>query len=122
MKQMVAESVELVVMAYTAAWNESDDATRRRLIELSWCENGVYSDPAARVVGRQALGEHIHAFGMRYPGARLELTSPVSAHHEHLHFTWRTVDSEGCTLREGRDIGQLGSDGRLISVVGFFGL
>ena len=114
------EPVEMVIMAYAAAWNEGDDATRRRLLELAWCDSGVYSDPSARVVGQQALGEHIHAVQMRYPGVRLVLTSEVTAHHEHVHFTWRTTDGEGFTLREGRDIGQIASDGRLCSVVGFF--
>ncbi|ULH17122.1 nuclear transport factor 2 family protein (plasmid) [Deinococcus sp. KNUC1210] len=116
------ESVEMIVMAYLAAWNEADDQTRRRLLELAWCETAVYSDPTARVVGQQALGEHIHAFTMRYPGVRLELTSPVSAHHDYVHFTWRATDGDGFTLREGRDIGQVASDGRLRTLVGFFGV
>ncbi len=34
------------VTAYGAAWNETDDAKRRALLEQSFAADGVYMDPA----------------------------------------------------------------------------
>lgn len=46
---------EQVLLAYVAAWNEADEEKRRALLEFSWAENGIYSDPTAQVSGREAL-------------------------------------------------------------------
>ena len=36
-----------------------DMAERRRLLDVAWHENGVYSDPVDRAEGREALISHI---------------------------------------------------------------
>ena len=43
-----------IVRAYGAAWLAADEAERRRLLQISWSEDGVYEDPTASVgVGKR---------------------------------------------------------------------
>jgi hypothetical protein len=110
-----------VVAAYGAAWNEPDEARRRRLLEASWAVDGVYTDPTAHVEGRDALLAHIAAFQRQMPGARIRATSGVDAHHGRLRFTWAMDGADGSLVVEGIDFGELAPDGRLGRIVGFFG-
>ena len=45
-------TTEEIVLAYVAAWSETDEGKRRALLEKSWAENGTYTDPTVEVVGR----------------------------------------------------------------------
>ena len=110
-----------VVAAYAAAWNEPDGAARRRALEKAWADAGVYSDPTARVEGRDALVEHIAGFHAQMPGARIVLTSGVDEHHGAIRFTWALRAADGTTVTEGVDFGELADDGRLRRITGFFG-
>jgi hypothetical protein len=110
-----------VVALYGSAWNTTDEAARRRALERAWADAGVYSDPTARVEGREALVAHIGGFQAQMPGARLELTSGVDEHHGALRFTWTLRASDGSTVTEGIDFGELAGDGRLRRITGFFG-
>lgn len=106
---------------YCGAWAEPDEASRERLLEQCWADDGVYCDPTAHVVGRAALIAHIGGFFAQYPGARIEQTSAVDAHHGLLRFSWRMRLADGSVLVEGLDVGELAGDGRLQRIVGFFG-
>ena len=110
-----------VIEAYAAAWNEAEEAGRRRLLERSWADDGTYTDPTAHVEGREALARHIAGLQQRVPGARIFLTSGVDEHHGVLRFTWRLVGPDETMTVEGVDFGELSSDGRLRRIVGFFG-
>lgn len=92
------------------------------MLEKSWAENGIYSDPLGEVVGREALVHHIARFHQQFGGDRIVLSSGVDDHHDRLRFTWVRVSSEGNRLSEGTDFGEVGSDGRLMRITGFFGL
>lgn len=41
-----------IAEAYGAACNEPDEAKRRALLENSWADDGVYTDPQSHVEGR----------------------------------------------------------------------
>lgn len=112
------ETVEL----YSAAWSQPDTERRRELLEQAWAVDGVYLDPTAEVLGRDALIAHIGGFLHQSQGARLVLTSGVDVHHGVLRFRWKMVAADGKTeLVEGLDYGELDQDGRLKRIVGFFG-
>ena len=112
-----SELIEL----YIAAWCEPDRARRQQLLERVWAEDGIYTDPTARVAGRTQFVDHIGGFFKQFPQARLEVTSGVDAHHEVIRFTWRMVLADGKVLVEGIDFGELAADGKLQRIVGFFG-
>jgi SnoaL-like domain len=114
-------ALEHILLAYVAAWNETDVGKRRMLLATSWDENGIYSDPTAFVSGREALVQHLGRLIDRFADQRVLLSSGVDEHHGLLQFTWARVGSDGKTIRKGIDFGEVGADGRLVRITGFFG-
>lgn len=112
---------EETLPAYIAAWSEVDEGKRRALLEKSWQESGIYTDPLGQASGREALIRHIGRFLRRYPGHGVLLTSGVNEHHGQLRFTWAIVGPDGKRAIEGIDFGEVGEDGRLLRITGFFG-
>lgn len=110
-----------VVATYGAAWNETNEAARRKLLQQSWADDGVYCDPTATVAGRDALEAHIAGFHSRYPGGSIRLTSGIDEYNGWFRFAWSLDGAEGASLIEGFDVGELGPDGRIKRIVGFFG-
>jgi|SRR5690348_10829798 hypothetical protein len=113
--------VHAIVRAYGAAWLEPDEAERRSLLQIAWSEDGVYQDPTANVVGREALIQHIGDFHKRLPGTTIVFTCGVDHHHEKFHFLWNMVGTDGQVTVEGRDFGEFDRDGRIRRIAGFFG-
>jgi hypothetical protein len=104
---------------YVAAWNETDETKRRDLIAQCWADSGTYTDPVADVSGRDGLHGLISQFQQQMPGASIAITSGVDEHHGRIRFGWR-LDG-GPQAMEGIDVGQLSTDGRIQSIVGFWG-
>ena len=116
-----AMTTQQIAEAYGAAWNETDDAKRRALLEQAWADGGVYTDPQSHVEGREALLGLIAGFQQQAAGARIVATSGIDAHHGKLRFTWKMAGADGNTIIEGIDFGELAPDGRIQRIVGFFG-
>ena len=114
-------NVEDVVAAYDRAWNEPDPAERRRLLELSWAEDGELVDPTGRFQDREAIIERLAGFSERFPGARVDITSGIDDHHGFVRYAWTIADADGARLLEGIDVCELAEDRRLRRVVMFFG-
>jgi len=110
-----------VVHAHMAAWNEKDEGKRRQLLDKAWTDDGRYTDPMSDAPGREALVALISQFQQQMPGAGILPTSGIDEHHGRLRFAWKMTAPDGSTGMEGIDIGQLAEDGRLASIVGFFG-
>jgi len=114
-------SAQEIGEAYGAAWNEPDEAERRRLLEKAWADDGTYTDPQSDLRGRDALLTLIAGFQAQFKGARIEPTSAIDEHHGKIRFTWRMEGADGSAIMEGIDFGELADDGRLKKIVGFFG-
>ncbi len=112
---------EEVVAAYMVAWKEPHPEARLGLLGICWADDGIYCDPGVRLVGREALSDHIAGKLAERPGASLEQLSTVNHHHNWLRFHWRLVRADGTFGPRSIDIGQTGPDGRLIQMIGFFG-
>ena len=110
-----------IVDAYGAAWNEPDEAKRRALLERAWADDGAYTDPQSNVAGREALIALIGGMHSQMPGARIEATSGVDVHHDKLRFAWKFASGDGSMMIDGIDFGELADDGRLKTIVGFWG-
>jgi len=115
-------TTEEIVRMYAAAWSETDEGKRRALLVKSWAENGTYTDPTVEVAGREALVQHIEGIHRQFIGCRILLTSRVDQHHDRLRFTWAMVNPKGSRVSEGIDFGEVGADGRLSRITGFFGV
>jgi hypothetical protein len=109
------------VMTYGAAWAEPDEAKRRALLEKAWAENGTYLDPTGRADGREALVAHIAGFQQVFTGHRIDITSGVDEHDGYIRFAWKIFGPDGSAVSEGVDFGELDDDGKIRSIVGFFG-
>jgi SnoaL-like protein len=110
-----------IVTKYMAAWNEADGARRSALLEQCWADGGTYVDPGVELIGRDALAQHIGKMQAGRPGARLEFMSGIDVHHRVLRFLWRLARADGTFGDTSIDVGEIGPDGRLIKMVGFFG-
>jgi hypothetical protein len=110
-----------VVNSYGAAWGETDDAARHKLLDEAWTDDGLYCDPMGRAEGRDALHAHIAGFQQQFPGARIDATSGADEHDGYFRFAWKMVDADGNTALEGFDVGHRAGDGRIDLIVGFFG-
>ncbi|MBB5051691.1 hypothetical protein HNQ36_001645 [Afipia massiliensis] len=114
-------SIATVVRQYLAAWNETDAAARQKLLAQCWADGGVYVDPRADLSGRVELNNHIAKIQAGRPGAQLEFMSGIDIHHNVVRFLWRLVQANGTAGDTSIDFGEIGPDGRLVKIIGFFG-
>ena len=114
-------AITAIVTRYMAAWNEPDEAARRALLEQCWSDSGVYLDPNVSLAGRDALSTKIGEVLAGRPGARLEFMSGIDVHHNMVRFLWRLVRADGTCGAISIDFGEVGADGRLVKIAGFFG-
>jgi SnoaL-like domain len=118
---VITTVVGAAVDRYAQAWQETDPAARRVLLEQCWTVDGVYCDPLGQVTGRGGLADLIGRFQTQQPGARLEVVSGVDEHDGYLRFAWRLLAADGAVTLEGTDFGELDSGGALRRIIGFFG-
>ncbi len=104
---------------YIDAWNETDPANRRRLIETTWAVDGRYVDPLADVQGHAAIDATLAAVQAQFPGLTFALAGPVDAHHDQARFSWELGPAGGEALVIGFDVAERDADGRLSLVLGF---
>jgi len=118
---MDKSAIAKTVTQYMAAWNEPEATARSALLAQCWSDGGIYVDPGVSLAGRDALNAHIAKVQASRPGARLEFMSGIDIHHDVVRFLWRLVRPDGTGGDISIDFGEVGPDGRLLRIVGFFG-
>jgi hypothetical protein len=118
---MDRRAITKTLAQYMAAWNEPDDTARGALLAQCWSDSGIYLDPNVALAGRDALATKIGEVLASRPGARLEFMSGIDVHHNMVRFLWRLVRADGTYGDTSIDFGEIGPDGRLVKIVGFFG-
>ena len=108
-----------IIERYLAAWNETDPARRRSLVDALWAEDGSYTDPLADVRGREAIDGLIGAVQQQFPGLVFTLGGAVDAHHGQARFTWHLGPGGGEPIVIGFDVAVLNGGGQIGSVYGF---
>jgi hypothetical protein len=112
---------EAAVAGHCEAWNATSAADRDRLLAQVFAADGVYSDPTpAYVTGRAALSAHIAEFQGRNPGSRFRCSAP-QVHHRAMRVTWVLLKPDNTIDTAGMDFYELGQDGQIRRVTGFFG-
>jgi hypothetical protein len=109
-----------VVARYAASWNEPNEAKRTALLEESWADDGRYQDPTGVADGRAALVAHIGAFHELFPGRSIDFASGVDVTDAGIRWAWVMRNGDAIEL-EGLDYAELGPDGRIKRIAGFFG-
>ena len=104
---------------YLAAWNQTDPAARRALVEELFAEDVRYTDPLTDVEGRAALDATIAAVQEQFPGFVFRLAGPADAHHDQVRFTWHLGPEDGEPPVTGSDVAVTAGDGRIRTVLGF---
>lgn len=120
-KVMSSTGVTAVVDLYCQCWNEALPESRRALLEQIWSEDATYTDPTIHLVGVDQLNQHIGVVLEQSSGSRIVRTSEVDFHNSVLRFSWHKELSSGVILPEGTDFGEIGENGMLTRIVGFFG-
>ncbi|WP_327678654.1 nuclear transport factor 2 family protein [Kitasatospora sp. NBC_00458] len=118
MNAMQPADLQKLAERYLAAWNETDPAARRKLIDEVWAADCRYTDPLAAVTGREGVDALIGAAQGQFPGLEFTL-GPVDAHHDIARFTWNLGPAGEEPLVIGFDVLVAEADGRIASVHGF---
>lgn len=108
-----------IAETYIAAWNETDPAARRAIIDASWTPKATYVDPLASVAGVTEIAGMIAAVQDRFPGFRFGLIGEADGHGEHVRFSWGLGPNGAAEAPiKGTDYVRL-EGGRLAAVTGF---
>ncbi|MEZ0068679.1 hypothetical protein ABIA32_004713 [Streptacidiphilus sp. MAP12-20] len=116
---ITATTLQDLAERYIAAWNETDPAARRKLVDETWAEDGSYTDPLVAAEGRDAIDATLGAVQTQFPGLVFRLGGPVDAHHDIARFTWELGPAGGEALVIGFDVLVADADGRIAQVLGF---
>lgn len=104
---------------YIAAWNETEPAARRKLIDELYAADGSYVDPLVAAEGREAIDATIGAVQAQFAGLVFSLGSPVDAHHNLARFTWNLGPAGAEPIVVGFDVLVVTADGLIQHVHGF---
>lgn len=110
-----------LVDGYLSAYGEPDPARRAALIESVWAFDGRLVDPPATGEGHDGIAALADSLAGQFPGHRFRRSSGIDEHHGFARYAWELVDPAGDVALTGIDVMQIGSDGLVMQVVGFFG-
>ena len=106
---------------YVEAWNATDDAERRALIERCLTDDVELIDENGRESGRDGLGARMAKFHQAVRGGRIVRTSGFDEFEGITRYSWDVVDGDGKTASGGLDVVEVGGDGRLQRIIMFHG-
>ena len=104
---------------YLSAWNATDPAVRRTVIDDLFTDDVRYTDPLGSAEGRDALDATISAVQQRFPMFAFRLAGPADAHHDQLRFSWELGPGGQDAPIAGFDVAVVDGDGRIRMVLGF---
>ena len=113
----MAETID----TYFDAWNATDDAERRSLIERCLTSDVELIDENGRFRGHDGLGALMAKFHRAVPGGRIVKTSGFDEFEGITRYSWDVVDANGNTAQGGLDVVEVGGDGRLRRIIMFHG-
>jgi SnoaL-like protein len=117
--ESVVESVDVIIDAYVASWNETDPAKRKSALAASCATDARYRDPVMVSDGQAGLDAMLAGVQAKFPGFVLKRISKVDSHNDAVRFAWSLGPASGPSVAEGVDFATLSSDGKLANIVGF---
>ncbi len=103
------------------AWSESDGAKRRRLLESCASPDVRFGDAYSCTSGLADLDEHLAAARVHMPGISLARDGEIQQCQETAIARWVAKKDDGTVLGRGVNVVDLGPDGMIRRVVGFWG-
>jgi len=117
----LTDTLTETVDTHLAGYCEPDQQRRAELLGSVWSDDGELVDPPMEGRGLAAIGDLVDVVLTHFPAHRFERTTVVDEHHGFARYGWALVAPDGATSVTGTDVVRVGDDGRLTSVVGFFG-
>lgn len=114
------DEMKKAVERYLAAWNETDGAKRKAILERVFARDCTYVDPFADLRGVDAIDGFIGNVQRHYKGAVFVLGNTFDAHHAQARFTWNAM-APGVTepIAIGFDVALFEEKGLIRDVRGF---
>ena len=119
-----------VLEAYERAWSESDEGKVRAWIQVCWTTSSTYVNPLTDMVhGVDGLVRLILDYPDIFPDVDVRSCGPTDIGEQHVRYPWRLSSTAririlghdyGHTM-EGIDVIEFDGDGKIKSVVSFFG-
>jgi hypothetical protein len=107
-----------IIDRYLAAFNESDAASRRELLDALCTSECTYTDPHVDLRGPEQIDAFITQTQERFPGVTFTLGGPVDAHHNQARFRWHAGPNDSPDAYVGFDV-IVTEDGQIRNVYGF---
>lgn len=104
-----------------AIWNTTDEAEIRRLTEEALEHNVHFSDPNHNIIGREAFIKMVHLVQKQIPGATYSHASEIDMQNNFCRYHWK-IDHDGKRIMNGFDMTEVNDSGKIVKVIGFFGL
>lgn len=118
---LAIERLTRTIDTHLLAYCEADADRRAELVASAWRPDGSLLDPPFDGSGHADIAAMTDVVLAHYPGHRFVRTTAVDAHHGIARYGWQLVGPDGDVAVAGLDVAEVGDDGRLTRVVGFFG-
>ncbi len=102
-------------------WNTPEESEVRTLTEAALEHNVHFVDPNHNIMGRDAFIDMVYAVKKKIPGAVYSRASDVDKQNNHCRYHW-TVHLNGALVMSGFDVTEVNDAGKIVKVIGFFGL
>jgi len=106
--------------AFFAAWNEKDEAARRRLLEEAAAEDVRFGDAFSCTAGREDLVAHLSAVRRFMPGMTVARDGDVKECQGVAIAPWIARGADGTERGRGTNVFGLAPDGRIRLATGFW--
>lgn len=110
-----------LVDTYFTMWLETDEASRRALVERVFTPDGRHVDALADANGHDELAAMVANVHAHYPGFAMERTTGIDRFGDQVRFGWRLDAADGTTVVAGLDVAEVAPDGRFGRIAGFWG-
>lgn len=107
--------------AFFAAWNETDEPARRRLLEEATAADVRFGDAFSCTAGREDLLAHLTAVQRFMPGMTVSRDGDVQECQGVAIAPWVARAADGAERGRGTNVFDLAADGRIRLATGFWG-
>jgi hypothetical protein len=115
------DQLTAMIDRHLEAYALADTGRRNQLIAECWQSDGRLVDPPFEGQGHAEISAMVDVVLTHYAGHTFTRTTVVDTHHEFARYGWALVGPDGTAAVSGTDIVEVGADGRLVCIVGFFG-
>jgi hypothetical protein len=107
--------------AFFSAWNATDPAERRRLLEDAATEDVAFGDAYSCTAGTEDLVAHLGAVQFFMPGMTIARDGEVAQCQGTAIAPWVARKADGGVAGRGRDVFELSPEGKIRRAMGFWG-